>query len=282
MKIAVFGASGGLGLQILRLGLLSYEFQFKVLVRSKRKFVKGIEDAINQFRDASDLMETDDINRLLSRVEIVVGNCLKELDVQRCIRGVDVVINTVGEVEEDPTKSTALCSRSQRILNDAVKRYNTLLEKQQKLNSNTSQVEPIRRIVVVTSLGCGESHQDLNWMAKMVMTQIVPDLIADKNIQEQYLREDFSVASTGDQTDWVIVRPGGLRDKTFTGKYFAQPRYLGGGLTSRQNVAHFILDRCVSDASVSRQYFSMLDNLRDGDVDLAEVNDFNSMLSNIM
>ncbi len=94
----------------------------------------------------------------------------------------------------------------------------------------------IRRSIWVTSFGVGDSLQQMNWFAQAVIVKgFLRKAIEEKEIQERIIMADDS--------DWIIVRPGGLTDGPLTGRY----RITGPGdrvgqpTISRADVADFIL-----------------------------------------
>lgn len=102
----------------------------------------------------------------------------------------------------------------------------------------------VRRLLVVSSLGVGSSYADVSLPSKLFIKTLLSGPIAEKEIQEQAVRESG--------LDWVIARPTSLNDNPATGQYkaaehlkfttFAMPRI------SRADVAAFLLDQLDSDA----------------------------------
>jgi putative NADH-flavin reductase len=95
----------------------------------------------------------------------------------------------------------------------------------------------IRRIVVMTAMGVGDSFKDLpGFFAFMVKMTNIKYAYADHDVQEKVL-ENSSL-------DWTVVRPVGLNDKNDNLSIFNN---LTDGvklksMISRNAVAHFILD----------------------------------------
>jgi putative NADH-flavin reductase len=103
----------------------------------------------------------------------------------------------------------------------------------------------VRRIVVVTSLGVGDSREQIAWPFRVIMDLTLKPILAAKAEQEQLVK------ASG--LDWIIVRPGGLTDGPKTGRYrFGLDRLLKGGRISRADVAEFVL-RQVTDETFLRQ-----------------------------
>lgn len=77
----------------------------------------------------------------------------------------------------------------------------------------------------------------------MVFSSILASTLRDKNIQEELLVAALSSATR--TIPWTIVRPGRLTDLPKAGKVEAMERGCTGGKISREDVAEFIVDRCV-------------------------------------
>lgn len=106
----------------------------------------------------------------------------------------------------------------------------------------------VRRLLVVSSLGVGDSYKDASLPSKLFIKTFLSGPIADKEVQEQAVRESG--------LDWTIVRPTRLTNDPATGKYtvdenmkfsaFAAPRI------ARADVAAFMLDQLDSNAYVGK------------------------------
>jgi uncharacterized protein YbjT (DUF2867 family) len=66
----------------------------------------------------------------------------------------------------------------------------------------------VRRFVLVTVIGAGESYEASPWIARRILGKVM----VDKTRAEDYLR------ASG--LDWTIVRPGGLLDKEAQGRAY--------------------------------------------------------------
>lgn len=101
----------------------------------------------------------------------------------------------------------------------------------------------VHRLLVVSSLGVGESYSEASLPSKLVIKTLLKGAIDEKEKQEQAIRES--------NLDWVIVRPTRLTDGPITGKYrlgehlpfstFALPSI------SRADVAAFLLNQLTTD-----------------------------------
>jgi uncharacterized protein YbjT (DUF2867 family) len=93
----------------------------------------------------------------------------------------------------------------------------------------------------VTSLGVGDSREQVSAEFRQAMDTVLQPIIAAKTEQERLIR------ASG--LDWTIVRPGGLSDGPRTGDYRSgtDPTLIAG-LISRADVAEFVL-RQLSDTT---------------------------------
>ncbi|QMW06460.1 NAD(P)-dependent oxidoreductase [Spirosoma foliorum] len=101
----------------------------------------------------------------------------------------------------------------------------------------------VRRLLVVSSLGVGTSYEEASLPSKFFIKLVLKGVIAEKEIQEQAIRQS--------KLDWVIARPTRLTNGPLTGKYrlgehlpfslFALPKI------SRADVAAFLLDQLDKD-----------------------------------
>ncbi len=101
----------------------------------------------------------------------------------------------------------------------------------------------VRRLLVVSSLGVGDSYAGAPLFSKLFIRTFLSGPIAEKEIQEQAIMDS--------KLDWLIVRPTRLLDGKATGNYkvagkmdfsvFNMPRI------NRADVAAFLLDQLSSD-----------------------------------
>lgn len=96
----------------------------------------------------------------------------------------------------------------------------------------------ISRLIVLSSLGVGESRREVSWWLRNVFRPLVfSGLFADKEKQEANVRNSG--------LDWTIVRPTALTEDTATQRVFAGPTLRGQPellpSVSRADVAAFML-----------------------------------------
>ncbi|MHC0521246.1 SDR family NAD(P)-dependent oxidoreductase [Vibrio harveyi] len=104
----------------------------------------------------------------------------------------------------------------------------------------------LKRFVLVTSLGCGDSWQYLSERSKAGFGGVV----REKSLAEAWLQ-------TSD-LDYTIIRPGGLKDGDVTGNgALVEPKEVHG-LVYRQEVARLIFDM-LEDGKGSGEIFHCVD-----------------------
>lgn len=101
----------------------------------------------------------------------------------------------------------------------------------------------VQKLFVVSSLGVGTSYEEASLPSKLIIKTLLSGVIAEKEKQEQAVRESG--------LDWVIVRPTSLTNGPVTGHYrigehlpfsrFDFPRI------SRADVAAFLLHQLEKD-----------------------------------
>lgn len=103
----------------------------------------------------------------------------------------------------------------------------------------------ISRMVLVTSLGCGDSWPYLSARSRAAFGQAV----REKSLAESWLQTS--------SLDYVIVRPGGLLHGEPTGKAILQQKAEVHGLVMRADVAAHVYQLAKS-AELSKQIYSVI------------------------
>ncbi|MAU01945.1 MAG: epimerase [Anaerolineaceae bacterium] len=200
MKLAVFGATGGTGKEIVSQALAAGH-EVTVLVR-----------------DSSRLSVKHD------KLYLVIGDVLNPEKVEETLAGSEAVCCSLGHTANNPDNVVSEGTRN-------------IVECMQK--------QGIRRLVVVSALGVGESQDQVSLAFKMMMKTVLRKAYEDKERQEQIVRES--------DLDWVIVRPGGLTNAPATGDYqFGLDPAISGGQVSRADVAAFVLQQLTDDTFLQK------------------------------
>lgn len=196
MNIAVFGATGGTGQQVVQQALAAGH-SVSALVR-----------------DPSRLAAQDE------RLTVVEGDVLDRAKVDETVSGADVVIVSLGNTSNNPDY---IVSRGTEVIVEAM----------------TAAGIPMR-LIVVSSLGVGESRDQVPFAFKMLMNTVLKKAMDDKE------RQEALVKASG--FDWIIVRPGGLTNGPATGSYKSGVDVrLTAGQVSRADVAAFALQQLDDD-----------------------------------
>ena len=189
MNVAVFGATGGTGKQVVEQALAAGH-HVTALVRDPAKL------AIN--------------NQSLT---IKRGDVLDPEQVFNTVSGADAVIVSLGNTANNPDGVVA-------------KGTANVVDAMQKTG--------VARLIVVSSLGVGESKDQVAFAFKAIMATVLRKAMQDKEAQEKLVK------ASG--LDWTIVRPGGLTDGPRTGNYhYGMDPKITAGQVSRADVAEFIL-----------------------------------------
>jgi putative NADH-flavin reductase len=153
------------------------------------------------------------------KLKIVCGDVFNYKDVEKAIIGQDAVLSALGNPTLKPNNTT---SEGTRNIVKAMQTHN------------------VRRFICETSLGVGDSREQAGFFfSKIIIPILLKNAIADKEIQEQIVRES--------DLDWTIVRPGGLKDSPKTSKYRTGLDKSISGNISRADVAEFMLKQIKSD-----------------------------------
>lgn len=103
----------------------------------------------------------------------------------------------------------------------------------------------ISRMVLVTSLGCGDSWQYLSLRSKAAFGQAV----REKSLAESWLQTS--------SLDFAIIRPGGLLHGEATGKSILQQNIEAHGLVMRADVAAQVY-QLARQPELKKQIFSLI------------------------
>jgi uncharacterized protein YbjT (DUF2867 family) len=194
MNIALFGATGGTGHQVL-IQALEQGHHIKALARDPSKLPAGQD-----------------------RLTPVPGDVLDQSVVDACVQGTDAVICVLG------TRSRA----------EPIEALGT------RTIVKAMQGQGVRRLVAVTSLGVGDSKDQIPFFFKILMRIGLKKIMAAKEEQERTIKESG--------LDWTIVRPGGLTDGPRTANYVSGlDKTIMARRVSRADVAEFVLRQLGDD-----------------------------------
>ncbi len=196
MRVALFGATGGTGMQVLE----------RALTAGHR--VKALA------RDPAKLSAREGLT-------VVQGDVLDQSAADACVEGADAVICVLGT---KPGNEPIEARGTERILAAMAK-------------------HGVRRLIAVSSMGVGDSIDQINLAFRIIMNLTLKRIMQAKEEQERLI-----MAS---DTDWTIVRPGGLTDGPHTGAYKAgTDKSIRAQRVSRADVADFVLKQLNDDRYV--------------------------------
>ena len=194
MNIALFGATGGTGHQVL-IQALEQGHHIKALARDPSKLPAGQD-----------------------RLTPIPGDVLNQPAVDACVQGTDAVVCVLG------TRSGA----------EPIEALGT------RTIVKAMQDQGVRRLIAVTSLGVGDSKDQIPFFFKILMQLGLKKIMAAKEEQERTIKESG--------LDWTIVRPGGLTDGPRTGNYVSGlDKTIVARRVSRADVAEFVLRQLADD-----------------------------------
>jgi len=150
--------------------------------------------------------------------EPVSGDATDPEVLARAVEGVDAVIFALGAPRDIRVlMTTTLFSTTTQALIPAM------------------QDAGVRRLLVVTGFGAGDSYPKLSTPEKITYKLLLGRAYDDKAVQEDLIKAS--------DLDWTIARPGILTDNAMTGKYnvFVAPETWRQGVISRADVAHFLV-----------------------------------------
>jgi putative NADH-flavin reductase len=158
---------------------------------------------------------------------VTKGDVTNYNDIKASLEGSTDVLVSLGGRE----KGSTICSTAQPVIDKAL-----------------NDTNPDMRLVVVTSMACGDSYYDVTWATRRFADLIIAPAIKDKNLQERSVIKDT--------TNWVIVRPAGLSDGELTGTAQGSPHAAPAAFKTipRADVADFILKQCLSGQDEWKRY----------------------------
>jgi putative NADH-flavin reductase len=189
MRLAIFGGTGGTGLELTRQAL-EHGHNVRVLVRNPNRM-----PLVNP------------------NMRLVLGNVLDQESVTKTLLGTDAVLSCLGQ--RNLWKNTRVVSDGTRMLMAVMRQHG------------------VRRLVVESAFGAGESLVYANLIARLVFATLLRAPYDDKNLMEP------EVKSSG--LEWTILRPTRLTDGPLTGRYTVSAGRPAASSVSRADVAAAML-----------------------------------------
>jgi putative NADH-flavin reductase len=167
MRLAIFGGTGGTGLELTRQAL-EQGHTVRVLVRNPNRM-----PLVNP------------------NMRVVLGNVLDHESVNKTVLGADAVLSCLGQ--RNLLRNTRVCSVGTRLIINVMKAHG------------------VRRLVVESAFGAGESLAEANLMERLLFATLLWAPYQDKNLLEPAVKESG--------LDWTILRPTLLTNEQRTGRY---------------------------------------------------------------
>lgn len=201
MNIAVFGATGKTGLEIVKQAL------------------DGGHKVTAFVRDPAGLAIEN------KKLTVVTGDVFDEASVAQAIKGQDAAVCALG-AGSDLKKTTVRASGTINIIN-GMKQNN------------------VKRLLVVTAMGVGESWDTLSMVNKFFFAVLL------KSSRDDHEAQEAAVKKSG--LDWTIIRPSGLVDTARTGIYDAGENIPAKtSKIARADVADLILKELEQKANIGK------------------------------
>jgi uncharacterized protein YbjT (DUF2867 family) len=166
---------------------------------------------------------------------VLVGDVMREPDVDAAVRGHDAVVVTLG-IREPALRVRLFGSRATplRVRSEGTARVIAAMRR-----------HAVPRLLVQTSFGVGPTRGRLPWQWRLIFAALLAPQIADTERQEQLVR------TSGLQ--WVIAQPVALTDDEPSRPALASPDGAVRGMqVSRRAVAAFLADAVAAPALVGR------------------------------
>lgn len=208
MKVLVVGATGGSGRAAV-----------------EQLLAKGYE--VTAFARQADRIQTRS-----ERLHFINGSVMNQQDVERAVRGQDAVIVTLG-ISESPVRV--------RVFGPSHTPINVRSAGTQNVIS-AMQKEGVRKLVVQSSYGVGETRNKLGLVDKLFFKLLLKPQIADTEVQETAVRESG--------LDWMLIQPVHLTNKASK----ALPTVSTKGETGKMKVSRSSVGRFLAEAVQNPAY----------------------------
>lgn len=190
------------------------------------KLSQGGSEVVALVRDAAVAKELN----ALPGVTAIVGDAFEQKVVENAMDGCDAAITTLGGSTLD---------------SDANKRIDY------EGNSNVIEsagILGVTRIILITSIGCGSSKE----AAPPSVFEVLKDVLSAKERAENVLIKYYT------NSNWTIIRPGGLKSETATGKAILTEDKTAIGSIHREDVADLVL-QALDSPKTERKILSAID-----------------------
>ena len=161
------------------------------------------------------------------RLHIFKGNVLDPQALAEAVRGQNAVVSALGTTNLG--KSSEISEGTANVI-------------------RAMEAEGVKRLVFETTVGLGDSHDHLPWLARVVFFPLVlKNVLADKEVQEKLVRES--------SLEWVLVRPARLTNGAARHKYRVDKEIneeARSKTISRADVAEFMLQQLANDTYLRR------------------------------
>ncbi len=158
-----------------------------------------------------------------TNLKVVQGDVMDSASVEQAVQGQDAVLCVLGSGAQ---RKGAIRSEGTRQIIQAMEKTG------------------VRRLICQTTLGAGDSWENLNFFWKYIMFgAFLREVFADHERQENEVKQS--------RLDWTIVRPGAFIDGDHTGQYrhgFPSTDKTTKLKISRADVADFLLQQLTNDA----------------------------------
>jgi uncharacterized protein YbjT (DUF2867 family) len=159
-------------------------------------------------------------------VTAVVGDAFDQKAVENAMDGCDAAVTTLGGTTDD-----------RRVDYEG---NNNVIE--------SAGILGVQRIILVTSIGCGSSKE----AAPPSVFEVLKDVLAAKEKAENILMDFYT------NSNWTIIRPGGLISAPMTGKAILTDDNTAIGSIHREDVANLVI-QALDSPKTERKVLSAID-----------------------
>jgi nucleoside-diphosphate-sugar epimerase len=190
-----------------------------------------IDQLLAQGSQVVALVRDKDVCAELNAIEgvtAVIGDAFDQKGVENIMDGCDAAITTLGGSTADTGSRVDYAGNSNVI--------------------ESAGILGVTRVVLVTSIGCGSSKE----AAPPAVFEALKDVLQAKEKAENVLIKYYT------NTNWTIIRPGGLKSEPATGKAVLTEDTKAIGSIHREDVAALVL-KALGSAATERKILSAVD-----------------------